>query len=186
MNSLLGQSREFFCQRRESIRRAGNVQGIRRKTDPRARRIRWRRNTQVMEMKIINNMIARTNASLLRTRRASDARVEPRIKSADEHDQTETQRWTLGVAQRRSCDCCHKEMARWNATSWPTSFKLMATAPATTVLGNSAHSTASARLEAEAWSAGLNCRTGYLAQNASICHIHSAGGTVWRSPARVA
>ena len=35
MNSLLEQSREFFCQRREIIRRAGNEQGIRRKTDPR-------------------------------------------------------------------------------------------------------------------------------------------------------
>jgi hypothetical protein len=36
MNSLLEQSTEFFCQRRELIRRAGNEQGIRRKTDPRA------------------------------------------------------------------------------------------------------------------------------------------------------
>ena len=34
MNSLRRQSREFFCQRRELIRRAGNEQGIRRKTDP--------------------------------------------------------------------------------------------------------------------------------------------------------
>src|SRR5271155_5391054 len=34
MNSLLKQSREFFCQGRELIRRAGKWQGIRRKTDP--------------------------------------------------------------------------------------------------------------------------------------------------------
>ena len=36
MNSLRRQSREFFCQGRELIRRAGNEQGIRRKVDPRA------------------------------------------------------------------------------------------------------------------------------------------------------
>jgi hypothetical protein len=36
MNSLRRQSREFFCQGRELIRRAGNEQGIRRKTVPRA------------------------------------------------------------------------------------------------------------------------------------------------------
>ena len=34
MNSLRRQSREFFCQRRELIRRAGNEQGIPRETDP--------------------------------------------------------------------------------------------------------------------------------------------------------
>ncbi len=38
------QSREFFCQRREFFCRAGNEQGIRRKTDPRAPRHPTRRN----------------------------------------------------------------------------------------------------------------------------------------------
>jgi hypothetical protein len=37
MNSLRRQSREFFCQRREFFCRAGNEQGIRRKTDPRGK-----------------------------------------------------------------------------------------------------------------------------------------------------
>src|SRR5271163_2495882 len=34
VNSLRRQSREFFCQRRELIRRAGNGREFRRKTDP--------------------------------------------------------------------------------------------------------------------------------------------------------
>jgi len=37
-------------------------------------------------------------AWLLRTGRALDARAEPRIKSADVHDETEAQRLFLGVA----------------------------------------------------------------------------------------
>ena len=84
MNSLRRQSREFFCQRRELIRRAGNEQGIRRKTDPRAPTHPMASEYfSVLDTKIINNMVACADehAWLLRTRRASDARVEPRIKS---------------------------------------------------------------------------------------------------------
>ena len=84
MNSLRRQSREFFCQRREFFCRAGNEQGIRRKTDPRAPTHPMASEYfSVLDTKIINNMVACADehAWLLRTGRASDARVEPRIKS---------------------------------------------------------------------------------------------------------
>jgi hypothetical protein len=69
-NSLREQSREFFCQRRELIRRAGNEQGIWRKTDPRApTHLMASKYFGEVEMKIINSVIARADehAWLLRT-----------------------------------------------------------------------------------------------------------------------
>jgi hypothetical protein len=84
MNSLRRQSREFFCQGRQFFRRAGNEQGIRHKSDPRAPTHPMALEYfSALDTKIINNMVACTgeHARLLPTRRAPHARVEPRIKS---------------------------------------------------------------------------------------------------------
>ena len=102
MNSLLEQRREFFCQRRELIRRAGNrrefdatpirstpTHPIAPKMLP---RIDWIRkySTPVAG--------ADEHVWLLWIGRALDARAEPRIKSADVHDETEAQRLFPGAA----------------------------------------------------------------------------------------
>ena len=59
MNSLRRRSREFFCQRREFFCRAGNEQGIRPKTDPRAPTHPMALEYfSVLDTKIINNMVA--------------------------------------------------------------------------------------------------------------------------------
>src|SRR5271168_946586 len=57
----------------------------------------------VPDLRLLGDLTARTaeHAWPLRTGRTSDACVEPRIRSADEHDQTETQGSTLGVALQR-------------------------------------------------------------------------------------
>ena len=84
MNSLRRQSRELFCQRREFFCRAGNEQGIRHKTDPRAPTYPIASEYfSVLDTKVSNTMVACADeqAWLLRTRRASDVRVEPQIKS---------------------------------------------------------------------------------------------------------
>src|SRR5271163_306784 len=53
----------------------------------------------VVDKKILNTGCgADEYAWLLRAGRALDARAEPRIKSADVHDETEAQRLFLGVA----------------------------------------------------------------------------------------
>jgi hypothetical protein len=100
MNSLLEQSREFFCQGRELFWRAGNGREFRRKTDslapthPIAPKFFF-----VVDNKMLDIGCGRyEHAWLLRTGRALDARAEPRIKSADVHDETEAQRLFLGVA----------------------------------------------------------------------------------------
>src|SRR5271155_5465784 len=56
----------------------------------------------VVDKKILNTGCGYGEyAWLLRTGRALDARAEPRIKSADVHDETEAQHLILGVALER-------------------------------------------------------------------------------------
>src|SRR5271163_3277800 len=58
MNSLRRQSREFFCQGRELIRRAGKWEGIRRKTDPLAPTHRSRQNASSLWIRKYSTRVA--------------------------------------------------------------------------------------------------------------------------------
>ena len=85
----------------QGINSAGREwQGIRRKTDPLAPTHPIAPKCfLIVDKKIFNTVMGvAEHARLLRTSRASDARAEPRIKSADVHDETEAQRLILGVA----------------------------------------------------------------------------------------
>ena len=94
-NSLLDQSREFFCQRRELIRRAGNEQGIRSKPIRASRGMRLRLNSSVKWIpKIINIMVsgADERAWLHRT-------AQPRMRVSSPRSNPQT-RMTKPKAQR--------------------------------------------------------------------------------------
>ena len=111
MNSLRRQSREFFCQRRELIRRAGNEQGIRRKTDPRGPTHPMASEyLSVLDTKVINNMVACADEHASRlgcASRAPDQIRETRITKP------KPQRLFLGVADTFARKSGRRDPSRW-------------------------------------------------------------------------
>ena len=104
MNSLRRQSREFFCQRREFFCRAGNEQGIRPKTDPRAPTHPMASEYfSVLDTKIINTMVACADEQLGFSGPVAPRMCEssPGSNPGDAHDETESAAFIsgrLGVA----------------------------------------------------------------------------------------
>jgi hypothetical protein len=111
VNSLRKQSREIFLSAQGINSRGRDSQGISRETDPRAptHPIASKRQFD-MDENIINYFVrfVRGHAWLLQTGRAVGARVEPRIKSADVHDETEAQRLILGAALKANLGGCRQ------------------------------------------------------------------------------